>query len=342
MFKTDRPLRLLCLSLLSVSLLFFNNAVANVAQPNQTPECKTEVFFQKTVVLIRAGHWDQAEADLGNLLNMQNQSCESATTRLKAEVHNARLLWKRGNLSTGEAALLKAKANAEQQSQNEIVAEISLELAEITFVRAMHMRSIPPAQAISAYEESITYALSADRPDIQSHSLGRLGIVYERTGDPEKGETFYKKALKIAQEASAQDQLHLPLTHIGSILLDRGETEAARSHFTDALAAAQNSSQPEQMVFAYMNFARHAERGENYSEKDAFIDLYKANELAHRLDHKIAVTISYLHLASVAGRGGESELARNYATSALLVAETYEFNSLKEIAEAILGNLTSR
>lgn len=341
MFKTGRQLRLLCLSSLSVSLLFFNNVVANAAQPNQTPACKTEPFFQKTIELIRAGHWSQAEADLVSLLNMQDLSCVSATTRLTAEVHYARLLWKRGNLSAGEAALLKAKANAEQQFQNEIVAEISLELAEITFVRAMLMRSVPPEQAISAYEESITYALSADRPDIQSQSLGRLGIVYERTGDPEKGETFYKKALKVAQETGAQDQLHLPLTHIGSILLDRGETEAAQSYFTDALAAAQNSSQPEQMVFAYMNFARHAERGENYSEKDAFIDVYKANELAHRLDHKITVTISYLTLASVAGSGGESELARNYATSALLIAEKYELDSLKEIAEAILGNLTA-
>ena len=142
-----------------------------------------------------------------------------------------------GRFDEAEQAFSDAKSPAESTGQNDVIADIMSNLADIALKRGESDSSL------SMHKEALELYISMNDALGAARSYSNMGYILRRTGNKEKALEAYSEVEKILSSDDAEVLIPARIV-LARALLDLGENDRARNHALSAFESTESSDDP--------------------------------------------------------------------------------------------------
>jgi tetratricopeptide (TPR) repeat protein len=248
------------------------------------------------------------------------------------------LLWKRGDHAEALAALQEAKRLAEQASDAKTLGDAFYYLGDLYYIEAFYMNKRDRAEPLEYHEKALALRRKADdRPGI-THSLSRLGTMYEQTGEPERALALHDEAIRIATEIGYDRGLDRPITHRAAYHYRRGEFEAALAYFWQALDVIRRTGDQASLVFGLGSVGDTLCKIDEDHINVALQLCAHALAIAEELDFKLGICRTLLMTGGLYLGCGERDKAKEQFQRMAALAASVGYERFHEVAEEMKAN----
>jgi tetratricopeptide (TPR) repeat protein len=263
-----------------------NDAVLSLPEKYQRLAAIVEEIAE---TLTLTGQWDQAIHLLRSVLEMADQAEDKGKSGARVRILLGDLLWRRGNHEEALELLQEAKRLAEKALDDRMLGDALYYLGDLYYIEAFYMHKRDRAEPLEYHDKALALRKKADDKPGITHSLSRLGTVYEQTGKPDQALEYRNEAIRIANEIGYDQGLYRPVTHLAAFHYRRDEFEAALQYFWEAFEINQRTGDQESRVFALANVGIALSKLDQNSA-DVALKLYaQALAIAESLDCKLGI-----------------------------------------------------
>ncbi len=148
-----------------------------------------------------------------------------------------------------------------------------------------------------------------------AQTANRLGLIYDKTGEPHKTLKYYFKGLEVERKKGDNKGVAISLGNIGMFYQNQGNYPKALGYLLKALKKNKALERKKGIAVNYANLANVYESQHNYSQ--ALTYNHKALKLLKQLNHQHGVITVLGNLGNVYKRKGNYSQAHKYYTKAL-------------------------
>jgi tetratricopeptide (TPR) repeat protein len=270
------------------------------------------------------GHWGEAIRLLKSGIGMANGKTVNQPLKARLQAMLGGLLWKVGDMTTAVTHLEEAKTTATTAGDQNTLADALYHTGEIHYIRHFVMLAGDVHQAMAAHEESLAIREAInDEPGV-THSLSRLGVIFERLGEDELALARHNRALALSEQIGYKRGMTRPLTHIGAFYRRQGDLEKALSYFQQALEINQEIGCQEGMVFGLVNVGS-ANYQIHQDADETMIAYLRALQIAEKIEFKLAIAHVLFQISVLYESQGLNEIASSYCHKIIQVVKPIEY-----------------
>jgi tetratricopeptide (TPR) repeat protein len=154
-------------------------------------------------------------------------------------------------------------------------------------------------------------------------TLTNLGNIFSNKNQKEDAENTYLQALQIFNELNNEKQKANTLNNLGILKFENNEVAIAKRYFLQAYQIGEKLNDYELKAFCLNNIGATFEAEKNWTEAWAYYD--DARELRELMDNQIDLIDSYINLASVSLANNKINDAKNYLIKAKKNSEEQQY-----------------
>jgi tetratricopeptide (TPR) repeat protein len=289
--------------------------------------------------LTLTGQWDQAIHLLQSLLEMADQANDKGKSGARVRILLGDLLWRRGNHEEALELLQEAKRLAEKALDDRTLGDALYYLGDLYYIEAFYMHRRDRAEPLEYHDKALALRKKADDKPGITHSLSRLGTIYEQTGKPDQALEYHNEAIRIANEIGYDQGLDRPITHLGAFHYRQGEFETALECFWKTLDIIQQTGDQASLVFALGSV------GDTLCQIDKdYVDVAlqlcaHALTIAENMDFKLGLCRTLLLVGGLYLECGEQDKAKEQFQKVAELAASIGYERFRLAAEENIAEL---
>ncbi|NHK30778.1 MAG: tetratricopeptide repeat protein, partial [Asgard group archaeon] len=195
------------------------------------------------------GHWNKAR----ELIQFGLKSDISIIAKTELQIIMAEILLKQANFAQAEELLASAQEIAEKEDNQLLLGRINYWKGEKHYIYSFMMEEGDYQTALEYHNKSLIIREQINDQKGMTHSLSRIGVIYERQNDYETAMEFHNKALKIGKKIRYPLGTERPLTHLGAYQERKGNLQEALKYFQQAMKIYEKYSDEEGRSFGLRN-----------------------------------------------------------------------------------------
>ena len=309
-------------------LVLFNRCV------EPTKSVSTDVGYQ---TYLDSGDWNRALTMVQKRLENSSGSLSSNESVLLMTISGT-LMWKHGQ--TKEAIML-LKNTLELAIEHELIqhyGEICYNLGEAYYIQNYVM-------GIQRFDTMMQYhKLALDwrrkNSDLKgvSHSLSRLGVIYERQNLTDSAIVFYHEAISISDSIGYAIGKSRPYTHLGVYYVGKEDTIRARDFFERAYTISSENNNHEALPFNIVNLVNISKTTlQNIDSLES--QLKMAFDISTKTQFKLAMVNTLFNLGRFYEKTNQPEKSINYFEKTKKEAMKYNYRIYETIASRRLESI---
>lgn len=285
------------------------------------------------------GQWDQAIHLLRSVLEMADQAEDNGKSGARVRILLGDLLWRRGNHEEALELLQEAKRLAEKASDDRTLGDALYYLGDLYYIEAFYMNKRDRAEPLEYHEKALALRKKADDKRGITHSLSRIGTMYEQTGKPDQALEYHNEAIRIASEIGYDQGLDRPITHLGAFNYRRGEFETALEYFWKTLDIIQRTGDQASLVFALGSVGDTLCKIDQHHVDVALQLCAHALTIAENMDFKLGLCRTLLLVGGLYSECGERDKAKEQFKKVAELAASIDYERFRLAAEESIAEI---
>lgn len=283
------------------------------------------------------GQWNKAR----ELIQFGLNSDISTTTKAELQVIIAEILLKQANFTQAEKLLARAQEIAEKEDNKLLLGRINYWIGEKHYIYSFMKEESDYQTSLEYHNKSLIIREQINDQKGMTHSLSRIGVIYERQNDFETAMEFHNKALKIGKKIRYPLGYERPLTHLGAYQERINNLQEALKYYQQAMKIYEKYSDEEGRSFGLMNLG-----GIKYKinkNKEEYLEyLEEALIIAEKLGHKIAICFMNYRLGMFYREISEEKRALEIFRNLIEISRPIGFKFVHGLAKNQIDELTSK
>jgi tetratricopeptide (TPR) repeat protein len=283
------------------------------------------------------GNWNKAR----ELVEFGLKSDINDIAKAELQIIMAEIFLKQANFVQAEKLLTEAQKVAEQEDNKLLLGRINYWIGERHYIFRFMKEESDYETALDFHNKSLIIREEINDQKGVTHSLSRIGVIYERQNDFETAMEFHKKALKIGRKIRYYLGCERPLIHLGAFKERNGELQEALKNYQQAMDIYEKYGDEEGRSFGLMNLGGVLYKINNdRAEYQKYLE--EALILAEKIGHKIAVCFMHYRLGMFFAEIGEKERAIDTFRNLIEIARPIGFKFVHHLAKSEIDKLTSK
>lgn len=283
------------------------------------------------------GHWNKAR----ELIQFGLKSDISIIAKTELQIIMAEILLKQANFAQAEELLASAQEIAEKEDNQLLLGRINYWKGEKHYIYSFMMEEGDYQTALEYHNKSLIIREQINDQKGMTHSLSRIGVIYERQNDYETAMEFHNKALKIGKKIRYPLGTERPLTHLGAYQERKGNLQEALKYFQQAMKIYEKYSDEEGRSFGLRNLG--AVIFKINKDRDEYRKyLEEALIVAEKVGHKIAICFMNFSLGMFYREIDDKKRAIEIFQNLIEIARPIGFKYVHGITKKQIDELTSK
>lgn len=296
-----------------------------------------DALLEISTVYELEGRWDDTISLLEHGIEIMKQgNFQKGKAQLQAFLGG--IIWKRGHHQRALHILQEAEQISTSLNDKKTLGMALYNIGEIFYIKKFLMQEEVGTKALEYHKNALKARQEIDDQKGVTHSLSRLGVIYERMADNTKALEYYDKAIKISEDISYMHGMTRPLTHIGVYHRRQGDWEKALHYYEKALVINEKIGFKEGKVFAHGNVGQAKYNLENDFDT-SMSHCLKALTFANELDFKLAIGRTLYLISNLYQANGNREKAIEYYGRTIDAVQKVGYKVFEELAQKQLREI---
>ncbi len=291
-------------------------------------EGRTEVLYQRGLLLRGIGRLDEAQEQLQRALDMA-RTTGNESQQMYAMLDLSQLLLYKGDTARAQQYAIDATGFAQQRGLENLAASSLINLGRAYQLRGEYV------EAEKYYRQALDFARRSKARLREAVSLMSIGNLYIQQLRTDEGLALVNQALNFFQQGNYRRYISVCLTSIGRAHRRKGEFEAALQAFQKKLEIDEQANDQFEIAFS------HGEIGAVLAEQEDYpkaLDNYEKGLSFYKNQRNLLVLAYSLHnKGSILSKLGNDAEARSLFDEAFRIASQPETNDKSLMAEIHLS-----
>lgn len=242
---------------------------------------------------------------------------------------------RRSDYERAEPILNQARAIAERENDQALLADTLYYLGEIPYFRCFIHQEVDHQESLGFHQQALAIREEIGDHKGQCFSLSRLGTIYERIDQNETALDYFQRAIELGESVDFEPGIWRPLVHIAFNHSPEAEPEERLALQTRAKDITQRYHIADGLVYTLVNVA-YAQFLIDQDSQKAIEACKKGLAIGQELDFPGGVARDLYVMAMIAMEGGDTATAIDYFTRTLDYSNKF---GLKRFAEPAATHL---
>lgn len=284
----------------------------------------------------RVGRWDEAtlllEAGLATL---------DAPLRPPLQAILGDILIKQNQPDRAQAILTEARTTLEGGADQLTLGEILYQWGEYAYFRFFMQGEGDLAQIQAHHQAALELREAIGDQAGLTHSLSRVGVIYERQGEFEKAHQLYERALAIGEQIGYLAGITRPLTHLAVEHERNHELAQALAIFRRVVSIQETDGYQDALVYGLGNLAS-AQFALNHDLEQALALCQRALQIAENLHFVMGEIRTLFVMGDLYRQAGLPDQAAPMFERVIARAAPIGFSTFQGMAEQALSKLKAQ
>ena len=329
----NSPVRIICILL----FIFINQNFYPQTKINNKTTSNIDSLYEYCAALELKGEWDKVIPILKEKIK-EFKNSDATNGKAKLQSMLAGIIWKQGKHEEALTLLDEAEKLSKTFKDEKTLAEIYYNFGEIYYIKRFIIQEDVGEKDLKFHNKSLELRKTINDKKGITHSLSRIGVIYERVREFDKALEYYNEAIKISEEINYKQGMTRPFTHIGVYYDRKGDYETALNYYKKALDINRELKAAEPMTFDYGNVGL-AMLNLDKDYKAALDYFTNALTIAEKIDFKLAISRTLYLIGSLYKEKGMNEKAASYFKRSADSVRDINYKSMVALAENSIQSL---